>query len=288
MRAKPTIRRKSRKVVLTERDMILFDALLKFGFMTRDQIQSYFDWACVSDINRRLRKLYDAEYVDRRFLPRTFGSTPAVYSLGSEGASVLVREQGCEEQELNRRRHRSRKLSDNRLPHELLITEFACLLRAATARYPSCGLIDWRYDDLVAEKCNAVESVADRQLKPDAFGSYHIGRSMYNFFLEADLGTESLPRIQKKVELYRAFKSSGHFQANFGKNAFRLLIVTNSRKRSINISKLLTGSPDLKIFVGAVEELRIDPLFGSVWRVPTSSSTSPQHIVVGSNKVRII
>jgi len=121
MRAKPTIRRKSRKVVLTERDMILFDALLKFGFMTRDQIQSYFDWACVSDINRRLRKLYDAEYVDRRFLPRTFGSTPAVYSLGSEGASVLVREQGCEEQELNRRRHRSRKLSDNRLPHELLI-----------------------------------------------------------------------------------------------------------------------------------------------------------------------
>ena len=57
MRAKPDKRRLSRKVVLTERDFELLDALWRFGILTRSQMQTYFDWGCVSDINRRLHGL---------------------------------------------------------------------------------------------------------------------------------------------------------------------------------------------------------------------------------------
>ena len=90
MRAKPNKRVVSPKVELTERDMQLFFAVYSHGLMTRTNIQDYFGWSCISDVNRRLRKLFDAKYLDRRFLPRKFGQTPAVYFMGNEGLNILT------------------------------------------------------------------------------------------------------------------------------------------------------------------------------------------------------
>jgi len=277
MRAKPDKRRKSPKVITTDRDVELFEALWRHGVMTRSQVQVYFGWDCVSDINRRLRKLFDAGYVDRRFQARKFGPTSAVYLLGNDGVKVLAAEKGINATVLNRRRYRFKNISDHLLPHELLISDFACLLRIALARYPGCGLHGWKYDEQIVELCNVIEDGADLELKPDAYGSYHLNKMLYNFFLEADLGTEPLSRIKRKVELYRSFKASGLFHKNFNWKAFRLFIVTNSSGRVRNISLAMPIVDDLKVFTGNIEAMRIDPLFAPVWMMSGGSKAVPLH-----------
>jgi Replication-relaxation len=277
MRAKPNKRKKMPKVIITDRDLELFDALHKHGVMTRKQVQEYFDWDCVSDVNRRLRKLYDVGYIDRRFLPRKFGPTPAVYMIGNEGAKTLASEKRFKVATLNRRRYRFKNFSDNLLPHELLITDFACLLKSTMNRYPDCGLHKWESDEEIIERCNVIEGGADVELKPDAYGSYHLHKTLYNFFLEADLGTEPMSRIQKKVELYRSFKASGLYSDNFKRQAFRLFIVTNSGVRARNISKALPLVNDLKIYIANIEAIGIDPLFAPVWLMTGDTRAQALH-----------
>lgn len=283
MRAKPEKRQKLKRVILTERDTELFEALYSHGVMTRTHIQTYLDWDCVSDINRRLRKLYDAGFVDRRFLTRKFGPTPAVYMLGNEAVKLLGKQKDFKKADLNRRRYRFKKLSDNLLPHELLITDFACLLKSTLRRYSGCGLYKWECDEEIVDRCNIIEGGADVELKPDAYGSYHLHKTLFNFFLEADLGTESLSRIQKKVELYRSFKASGLFSDNFNKQAFRLFIVTNSGVRVRNISQSLPAVEDLKIYIANIEAIRIDPFLAPVWLMAGNARAQSLHLASALN-----
>jgi len=278
MRANPEKRKKLKRVIPTERDIILFEALYRHGVMTRSQIQQYLGWDCVSDVNRRLRKLYDAGFVDRRFLPRKFGPTPAVYMPGNESIEPLIENGKCKKADVNRRRYRFNRLSDNLLPHELLITEFACLLKFTLRRYSGCGFQKWECDDEIVNRCNVIEGGADVELKPDAFGSYNLHKTLFNFFIEADLGTEPLSRIRKKVELYRSFKASGLFKVNFKRQAFRLFIVTNSGVRARNISQSLPQADDLKIYIANVDAIRIDLLLAPVWLMAGNSRAQSLHL----------
>jgi hypothetical protein len=280
MRAKPGKRSRTLRVAITERDTDLFMALYRHSVMTRANIQEYFGWDCVSDVNRRLRKLFDGGYLDRRFLPRQFGPTLAVYLIGNEGVKFLAESKKAPVGDLNRRRYRFKNLSDNFLPHELLITDFACLLKSSFRRYPGCGLQDWKYDEEIVGQCNVVEGGADIELKPDAYGSYNLHRALFNFFLEADLGTEPTSRILKKVEIYRSFKASGLFSKTFGRRAFRLFIVTNSAVRANNISQELPLADDLKIYIANIGEIRMDPLFAPVWLIAGQGKAQPLHLVV--------
>lgn len=278
MRTNPVKRKPLPKVLITDRDTELFEALHNYGVMTRTNIQDCFVWDCVSDVNRRLRKLFDAGYLNRQYLPRKFGPTPVVYSLGSEAVRVLEGRPKISKHGLMRRFHRFRNLSDSLLPHELLITDFAALLKSSLRRYPGCQISDWKNDDDILEKCNMVSDGGDLLLKPDAYGSYHLHKVLYNFFLEADLGTESMSRIQKKVELYRSFKASGLYMSRFGRQAFRLFIVTTSTPRAKNISQVIPQVHDLKIFVGDINSIRIDPLFAPAWLMPAEAEIRPLHV----------
>jgi len=284
-RAKPLKRTKPPRVVITERDIELFKAVYRHGVMTRTNIQDYFGWDCVSDVNRRLRKLFDTEYLDRRFLPRTFGPTPAVYLIGNEGVKILAESTKLAANTVNRRRYRFKNMSDSLLPHELLITDFACLLKASFRRYPGCGLLDWKSDEEIIAQCNIIESGSDIKLKPDAYGSYHLHKTLFNFFLEADLGTESISRIQKKVELHRSFKASGLFNRAFDRQAFRLFIVTNSSARARNISRALPIVSDLRIFISHIEAIRIDPLFVPTWLMAGDTTARPLHGAAELNSI---
>jgi len=277
-RAKPHKRSKTPRVVVTDRDIELFKAVYKHGAMTRTNIQDYFGWDCVSDVNRRLRKLFDAGYIDRRFLPRTFGPTPAVYLIGNEGVKILAVSTNFATNIVNHRRYRFKNMSDNLLPHELLITGFACLLKSSFRRYSGCALQGWKSDEDIIGQCNVVEGGADIELKPDAYGSYNLHRTLFNFFLEADLGTEPISRIQKKVGLYRSFKASGLFNKAFDRQAFRLFIVTNSSTRARNISRSLPIVSDLRIFISSIEAIRVDPLFAPVWLMAGDSTARPPHL----------
>jgi len=245
--------------------------------MTRCNIQDYFGWDCVSDINRRLRKLFDGGYLDRRFLPRQFGPTPAVYFIGNEGVKALAEIKKAPAGDLNRRRYRFKNLNDNLLPHELLITDFACLLKSSLRRYPGCGLQDWKYDEEIVGQCNVVEGGADIELKPDAYGSYNLHRTLFHFFLEVDLGTESISRILKKLEIYRSFRASGLYTKSFDRRAFRLFIVTNSETRTKHISQALPPVEDLKIYIANIETIRIDPFFHTVWLLAGVDKAQPLH-----------
>jgi hypothetical protein len=198
--------------------------------------------------------------------------------LGNEAVKLLGRQKDFKKTDLNKRRYRYKKLSDNLLPHELLITDFACLLKSTLRRYFGCGLYKWECDEEIVDRCNVIEGGADVELKPDAYGSYHLHKTLFNFFLEADLGTESLSRIHKKVELYRSFKASRLFSDNFNRKAFRLFIVTNSGARARNISQSLPAVEDLRIYIANMEAIRIDPFLAPVWLVAGNARAQSLHI----------
>ena len=138
--------------------------------------------------------------------------------IGSKGMAILAGEDKSHTKIAERRRYRFKRISDNLLPHELMISECACLLKSTFRRYPNCDLLTWRFDEEIVGQCNMITSGADVELKPDAYGSYHLHKTIYNFFLEADMGNEPISRINKKVELYRSFKASGLFQNNFNRH----------------------------------------------------------------------
>jgi hypothetical protein len=261
---------RQRGVTLTTRDTELLEALARFGVLERSHIQSCLEWNCVSDVNRRLMKLFAARYLDRRFLPPRFGLTPAAYFLGERGVEKLATNRQMDLSALNRRRFRLRNMSDGLLLHEILISEFGCALQSSLTRHQEADLLEWHYDEELVGLCNVVEKSSDIALKPDGYGIYQVNGRRYQFFLEADRGTEPLSRIREKVNLYRSLKISGLFKENFGCDAFRVYFVTEAEGRALSIAEAVSPVCEFRLYIGRIGALRVEPLFSSVWVEPGS------------------
>ena len=78
------------------RDKEIILACYTYGFLVREQIQKLFDFNSVSKVNMRLRKLYDHNYLSRRFLPTPRGSLKAVYFAGSNGIDTIAEALGID------------------------------------------------------------------------------------------------------------------------------------------------------------------------------------------------
>ena len=273
------------QVVLTDRDREILKLVSGFGVITRPLLQIALSWSCVSDINRRLRKLVAARFLDCRpelHLP----GVPPIYRLGNLGVVQLSQQLDIIADIIEHRRRHYHGLSDSLLRHELLVAEFGCRLRHALMAAPESGLIEWRQADVLPALCNPGAGIGDTVLKPDAYASFHVGQIRINGFLEADCGTESLRRISEKVAQYRIFKEDGLFAERFRAKAFRLLILTLSERRAENIRRQLKETPGVKTFITNIAAITTDLLFAPVWfLLDGSNSHQPQSLVSGIGRL---
>ncbi len=264
MKSKLILPRRHRGVEITARDVEIIRLVWQFGVVTRPILQRALGWPCVSDVNRRIHKLLDAQLLDKRATSPLPGGM-AIYYLGAAGVGLLAERDNIDLKSLNQRRFRYRNVSDGFLRHELLTAAFGASLRGAFLNNHAAGILDWRHADDLIGLCNLNNIVGDVLLKPDAFCSYHIDKVRFNFFLEADCGTESLRRIDRKIELYRNFKNSGLYELNFKLASFRLLFVTSTVGRALSLARHMSEVPEFKVFVASQPNLQSGILATPVW-----------------------
>ena len=277
MRAHPAKRQKAMPIAVTERDLQILYLVYQFKLLSRQHLQRLLNWQCTSKINLRLRKLYDAHMLDRRFYLVEFGSSPAIYFLGSNGIMELARINNLDSASLQRYRKSMRNLSNSRLSHEIGISEFGSQIASYCTYSPNLKWLLWLNDTAIQNLCKKTSNIGNSGIKPDAYGRYALGRKVYNFFLEFDNGTESIWRLNKKVDAYRYFCESGAFKTYFNLHSFRVLIVTNSRNRAQMLYGKMNASSNPRVYIAHLEALVNDPIYSLNWQNPGNLNSISLH-----------
>lgn len=207
---------------LSDRDMVVLDSLDRFRLLTTQQIQRLHfaehasDLAAARACNRALVRLRDIGVVgslERRIGGVRRGSASYVWQLSSTGERFL--------RTANGHAHRRRFLEPGHVfvNHTLAVNDVAVGLIDAARTNPNL-----RIEGLVTEPSNWRSYLGPggetQWLKPDLYGvtSSRDGDGEYeeHAFLEIDLGTEHVPRIQAKCRMYAAYAVTGAYQAKHG------------------------------------------------------------------------
>ena len=278
------------RLQVTERDLAVLEALGSHRFLSAEQLQRLVLRCGLSRARRRLRALFDHGFVSRVSLDGLVSaSLPAfVYELSAKGVAAL------REIEVPVSPSSLGKDGLRLVRHKYLVNDFYITAREATQGTPY-AIANWRHEQelkvpsadglgripKVAVKDPVSGAVAEVPFLPDAFFELTCpgGRSLA-FFVEVDLATHALSVWRKRAHLYLAFHDPRRrlFRERFGREAFRLLIVTTNdyrgRSRCENIVRTIhqaVGSSNLFLATTLSNVTRGRLLFENVWRQPGGS-----------------
>ena len=283
----PKIGRSPKEVQFTlmTRDLTILQALGRYRYLRTGQIARlvFPDAKTVQSARRRLKYLYHAGYVGR-IQPMTdsaLGHAEMAYYLERAGAEML--------EDDNLPRFSSKGLVKPQfLRHALEVSEARLCLEQAVATAPGVDLHRVVMDHEL--KARTEEAVGRRRYRlfdevQDPIGKRKLvvhpdlmfvlkaeaapGRVFQRlFFVEIDRGTEGLRVISDKLTGYHLYRREAVFKKFGAFDGFRLLLQTNSAKRTANFAKLLEifGS-DLDAWV--TEDRLVNPttlLHGDIWQ----------------------
>lgn len=291
-----TARRLQGGMVLQARDYGLLLGLLDARVMTiKHAALLHFDGRHEA-AKKRLQKLHRAELVVQR--PRR-PQDPGVYSLARAGY-LRLQQEGM----LNVSADggwatiwKRLRVGELMLRHELSVMDVKAAVVSAVVARPDLELVEMsvspeRHRFRVTEAVEAARSgMRFRSIiaKPDGF--LHLreqgkdGSAMEHFFfLEVDLGTESLGRLLRKAQHYNQFYRSGGFamrrglaREDYRRLPFRVLMVFRTSERRDHVAeRLLRAAQPIRsqVWLTTIQEILQDPL-GAVWVRP-SDYAGPQ------------
>ncbi|MFA6001450.1 MAG: replication-relaxation family protein [Thermoleophilia bacterium] len=267
-----TARRNNRisPMSLTARDVSIILSVYGNRFLKRDQIQRlHFSNASVSACNMRLKKLEEHHFLDRLVKPVAVGSAQAAYALDKRGADVVATAL-----EIDRRKVRWNR-ANNRveflfLEHTLGVSEIRVCLDTALAGRREELLFYQRGD---RSHLRRISMTGGKKkyfvVAPDAFFGIQTGRGKCIFFLEVDLGTETLSRFAEKVTAYKRYWKSRQYTEEYGFNNFRVLTVCESDRRLDNLRQATgkVGGRQMFLFT-TFSKIQNDSPLGSIWLSP--------------------
>ncbi len=267
-----TARRNNRitPMVLTARDISIILSVYENRFLKRDQIQRlHFENASVFACNRRLRKLDEHHFLDKLIKPVEVGSHQLVYALDKRGADVTADALKIERRKIrwNRANNRVEFLF---LEHTLGVSEIRVCLDVALAGRREELLFYQRGDKSHLRRISMKGSKKKYfVVAPDAFFGIQTGRGKYIFFVEVDLGTETLSRFAEKVTAYKRYWKSRQYTEEYGFNNFRVLTVCESERRLANLIQATgkVGGRQMFLFT-TFSAMQNDGPLGSVWLSP--------------------
>jgi hypothetical protein len=228
-----------------ERDERIIRLVAEFRYIESDDIAKLLN--CSQDVaNRRLRKLWKQEYLDRPIKQRYLVEPPAgshkmVYSLGPDGARFL---------DISRR---NSEVKQYHLEHSLMISKFRTALTVALDKHPQYELVHWQNESKtdLTDRVMATEQ-GKRIGYPIAPDGYFILKDKnteekMHFFLEAENSRKSKINIHRKYRGYWLwYREKGCFK-KFGITGFRVLTITNDEKRLTNLMEIAGDADDKRI-----------------------------------------
>ncbi|MHB9053611.1 MAG: replication-relaxation family protein [Thermoleophilia bacterium] len=267
-----TARRNNRiaAMQLTARDVTIILSVYENRFLKRDQIQRlHFADASVFACNRRLKKLYEHSFLDKLIKPVAVGSHQIVYALDRRGADVVASALEVDRHKIrwNRANNRVEFLF---LEHTLGVSEIRVCLDLALAGRREELLFYQRGDKSHLRRISMTGAKKKYfVVAPDAFFGIQSGRGKHIFFLEVDMGTETLSRFTEKIVAYKRYWKSGQYKEEYGYNHFRVLTVAESERRLANLIQATGKAGGRQMFLFTTfSAIQSGSPLGSVWLSP--------------------
>ncbi len=267
-------RKKIVPIVLTNRDKAIILSVYENRFLQRDQIQRiFFPDVSIPACNMRLKKLYEHRFLDRLIRPVVVGSNQIVYALHQRGADIVSAVLNIERQGVNWKRDHNR-VEFLFMDHTLSVSEFKINLDLALAEEYSTELLFYSRESkgLMARLPDPDRKKKHLIVNPDAFFGLKTEAGNSYFFLEIDMGTESLKRFAEKVTAYKKYWKTGKYHKDYEFNHFRVLTVAESKKRLSNLIKVTGNAGGNNMFVFALmTDIQNKNLLSQIWLSPASS-----------------
>lgn len=253
--------RKGNNFILQERDRQILIALYQFRFLTNEQLKALFSFGCVTRVNSRLRKLFDNQYVSRRFLNNPLGQAKILHFPGPESVDVISQKFQIDSLAVKKRLRRIIRQRDSSLNRYFLINRFRLALVMAFKTQ-----IQIRCDHCRVQK--EVPLKLENNFYPDAYIRYSRHDEKFNLFLEIDFPYKNKEQFQEKIEKYLRFGLEGRFQRQFGFRFFRVLVIAASQNRLERLFKLVERLTDKMFWLTTWEAITPDRILTPIWLRP--------------------
>ena len=76
----------------------------------------------------------------------------------------------------------------------------------------------------------------------------------------------TLGRFQKKVQLYQEFAGMGYYQQRFGVKFLRVLVITLTRRRLLNLKDEVEAVGGKEFWFTTIDQITPNTVFGNIWR----------------------
>ena len=224
---------------LTPRDGRVLNWVYEMRFLSREQIQRLeFDSSSGRYCRDRLRRLFDAGYLDRRRLDlgTGFGANMPVYGLDKKGAEWIALDQKMDSSEVDWK-PRDNEVNPYFMEHALAINDFWIDVVLAT-RESEYELERW-----IPERTLKSEEMKDYVDDPKADGRIAVVPDGYFcigladgrracFALELDRGTVKKKSWRRKIRGYLEYARSGRYRERYGTTSLRIVTVVQAARRA--------------------------------------------------------
>jgi len=257
-------------IAITDRDKVVLAKIADYRILTTEQIYRL----CFPSLNRarkRLLQLWQHGYLKKIIRPIRLGEGSSMYLyLPSKRALRLISSDSAVAGKNNR-------ASAFFARHTLDINNFRICLELAARNSNIISLIEWKQSKDLLMKASIKDKGIMEQIPiiPDAYFALKQGGRIFYYFLEMDRGTTDLKRIALKCRGYLNIWNDKIAHAKFGIRSFRLLFVTGTDKRLVNMLEQLQKLKshhhrlDLILMTAADRFSLAQPsrLFGPIWNI---------------------
>lgn len=255
----------NKSLSLQPRDLLMMTFVAEFRLLSREQLQILLDFPCITRINVRLKKLYDHGYLSRLFLPTVTCIRKPLYFLGRKGIGKVSEYLGLDPLSLERERKHLQDRKELFLNHQLFLNDVRIAFTFAAQNTARMTLEQW-----IKEKDINIQFLNSQReqiiLKPDGCLCLTYNGKLYSFFIEVDCSTMTNRRLKAKAQNYLDYARSGLSRQDFGFQFFRVLIITKTEKRLLNLKASIEELTD-RIFCFAVEvDVCQGRVLARIWR----------------------
>ena len=237
-------------LVLQPRDLVVLRSLALLRILDRRQIEQLAGFHSVSRVNVRLGRLRDAGLIRRYFTATSTGSRRSIYALSKQGAR-----EASAPFVPTKWRPDSFLLGNAFVAHQLALGDLYIVAIGQG--------INWQ--QLTAPLSSAV------QLIPDAL----ITNAERSFFIEMDLGTETLPVWAKKVSAYVRLALTAGFRSIISHPQFAVLVVADSEPRLEMLRRHIAKQTSKLFWFSTLNTIIGQGFWSASWLRATGDTRSP-------------
>jgi len=250
---------KSTRLVLQDRDRHLLSEIAELGVVNREQARILAGFGSRTRVNVRLLALTRTGLLKRSFLGTRTGGREAIYAISKRAALALGLPQRGP-----RRRNDELLVIDPFVQHQLAVNDFYCIAKSSPTPTADVRFVRWRsfYRPLDS----------GTSLRPDGYVEYQTASQIIAAFLEMDMGHEGLKVWKAKVNHYLRYALSGHFEKEFGRSRFRVIVIANSERRVMSLRRTTASLTEKIFWFATFASIQRNGLWSAIWQRPKGDS----------------